>query len=166
MIRIQEQLQLPEGVIQSDKEEAALSLLRTTEMLLQHARKTLFSDGLSQSQFNILMILQHEVEGGISQKAIGKRLITTKGNTSQHIAHLLEMGLIKRRESTQDRRRRIITLTAKGRRAVAKVEPQYREQIATVFHAMTKSELGALIHSVDKLRHNLIRARTTWEAEE
>ena len=164
MIRIQEFLNIPDGVIETDKEEAVLGLLRTTELLLQHARRTLFSDGLSQAQFNILMILQHESAQGISQKAIGERLITTKGNTSQHIASLEADGLVKRRAATKDRRRNVITLTPKGRRLVSRVEPRYREQIARVFHAMTKSELGSLIHSVDKLRHNLVKAGRALEA--
>ena len=165
MIRIQELLNIPDGVIETDEEEAVLGLLRTTEMLLQHARRTLFCDGLSQAQFNILMILHHESAPGISQKAIGKRLVTSKGNTSQHIAHLEAMGLIKRRAAAEDRRRNIITLSAKGRRVVTKVEPEYRAQIAEVFRALSKGELASLIHSVDKLRHNLIRARKSWAAE-
>ena len=164
MIGIQELLNIPAGVIETDKEEAVLGLLRTTEMLLQYARRTLFSDGLSQAQFNILMILQHEPVRGICQKAIGERLVTTKGNTSQHIARLEAIGLIERRTAADDRRRNLITLSVRGRRVVSKVEPQYREQIAKVFRTMTKAELGALIHSVDKLRHNLTRANAAWDA--
>ncbi len=165
MSGIQELLNIPHGVIESDEEEAALGLLRTTEMLLQHARRTLFCDDLSQAQFNILMILEHESDRGISQKAIGKRLVTSKGNTSQHIARLEDMGLIRRNPAPEDRRRNTIRLTAKGRRVVARLEPRYREQIREVFRAMGKRDLAALISSVGKLRRSLVAARKDWAAE-
>jgi len=163
MARIQELLNIPEGVIETAEEEAVLGLLRTTEMLHQHARRTLFCDGLSQAQFNIMLILEHESEQGVSQKAISERLITSKGNTSQHIAHLEARKLIRRSAAPEDRRRNTVVLTAKGRRAVTELEPRYREQVAEVFRGLSKSELAGLIKSVDKLRLTLMAARERWE---
>jgi|GEM_PF-6113189 len=157
MSNIQSQLNIPDGIIETIQEEALLSLLKTTEMVLQHARRTLFTDQLSQAQFNILMILSHEPVKGISQKEISKRLITTKGNTSQHIARLEDVGFLKRKYSNKDRRYNTITISAKGKRVLDAVEPHYREQISEIFHPLNKMEIVAFINSTNKLRHQLVR---------
>lgn len=164
MVGIKELLNIPAGVIETPEEEALLGLLRTTEMVHQHSRRTLFSDGISQAQFNILMILSHDAKAGISQNAIAGRLVTTKGNLSQHLAQMEADDLIRREPGAADRRLSIVTLTAKGRRQVARLEPRYREQIANVFRSMRRSDVAALIRGTDRLRDNLLAVHERGEA--
>ena len=124
-------------------------------MVLQHSRQTLFGSGTSQSQFNVLMILSHDDPTGITQNAIARRLVTTKGNLSQHLSHLEEQGLVRRRPGARDRRENIVSLTAKGRRRLAALEPRYREQVASLFRGAPKAEVQALNRSLERLRDNL-----------
>lgn len=147
-----EELGLKEGTFADPGEEALLGVLRTSEILSRIGDRTVARGDVSQSQFNILKILNLSNGEGMSQKEILAKLISTKGNLSIHIANLAERGMVSRKTSDDDGRRHVIRLTAKGRRALETTETYYKERIAEISRNMTAEEFRSLIKLMDKLR--------------
>lgn len=155
MAGIQHFLEIPDGIITGPAEEALLALLRTTELVHRHANATLFTGPLSMAQFNLLMILEHDSDHGVSQTAIGRRLVTGSSNTSLHIKRLEGMGLIERRDDPADRRRDLITLTPEGRDALAEILPRYREAVDLIFGELPPRQLAAFLTILERLRQRI-----------
>jgi DNA-binding MarR family transcriptional regulator len=151
MVTIHEELGMGPDAISGPLEEAVLNLLHTSDMLLKCGNKRLFTDVLTQAQFNILMILSHEQEG-ICQRDLAQRVVVTKGNVSQHVANLEVMGLLRRRVSVDDHRYRVVTLTAKGRRQLNRLEPQYRRLVRDLFSELSAADMKSLTRILGKVR--------------
>ncbi len=125
------------------REGVLLEIMKVADLLTRVGASDLFSDGLSQAQFNILMILKRHGKRGMSQKDIGETLVSTKGNVSIHIGNLTRMGHVRRKTSQEDRRKQVVTLTAKGQRVLAALEPRYLEQIEVLTRPFSGDQLEA-----------------------
>jgi DNA-binding MarR family transcriptional regulator len=93
---------------------------------------------LSLNQFNVLRV----VAGRETRTAHAVDLIRVLGMSSAHattvIQQLEQRGLVKRRESTADRRRRAVTLTDSGTEVLRRALPllaELGEQVATALEA-------------------------------
>ena len=83
------------------------------------------STGLSMQQFSILMQLHYRSHCGISD--ISERFEITSAAASQLADKLVQSGLIERVESPEDRRAKLLTLSAKGKNLIERgVEERYR----------------------------------------
>ena len=83
------------------------------------------STGLSMQQFSILMQLHYRGQCGISD--ISDRFEVTSAAASQLADKLVQSGLIERVESPEDRRAKLLTLSAKGKSLIERgVEERYR----------------------------------------
>ncbi|HUH95898.1 MAG TPA: MarR family transcriptional regulator [Anaerolineales bacterium] len=83
------------------------------------------STGLSMQQFSILMQLHYRSQCGISD--ISERFEVTSAAASQLADKLVQGGLIERVESPEDRRAKLLTLSAKGKSLIERgVEERYR----------------------------------------
>ena len=113
-------------------EATVLQILRVADLLTRIGDSKVFGKALTQAQFNVLMVLKRHGKGGISQKDILENLVSTKGNVSIHITNLVGMGYIRRKTSKVDSRMNEITLTAKGRRVLADLEPKYVQHLTKI----------------------------------
>lgn len=83
------------------------------------------STGLSMQQFSILMQLHYRGQCGISD--ISERFEVTSAAASQLADKLFQSGLIERVESPEDRRAKLLTLSAKGKSLIERgVQERYR----------------------------------------
>jgi len=83
------------------------------------------STGLSMPQFSILMQLHHKGACGISN--IGERFDISNAAASQLVEKLVQAGYLSRAEDPNDRRAKLLTLSAKGQKLMAQgVEERYR----------------------------------------
>jgi MarR family transcriptional regulator, organic hydroperoxide resistance regulator len=74
------------------------------------------STGLSMPQFSILMMLHYRQTGSISE--ISERQAISAGAASQLVERLVQAGFIERKEDSQDRRAKVLSLTDKGRELI------------------------------------------------
>jgi DNA-binding MarR family transcriptional regulator len=113
-------------------ESAVIHILKVADLLTRIGDSKVFGKELTQPQFNVLMVLKRHGNGGISQKYILEKLVSTKGNVSIHITNLANMGYIRRKTSKADSRMNEITLTAKGKRILADLEPKYVQHLTRI----------------------------------
>jgi len=98
--------------------------------------------GIDDTDFRILEALLNK--GPLPVNTIGPKVYLTPGSISVAIDRLLDRGLVSRVESPEDRRVRIVSLTAKGRELIAPIFRKHAAEIRKVFADANPKELRAL----------------------
>lgn len=132
-------------------EYTVIQILRVADLLTRIGDSKVFGKELTQPQFNILMILKRHGNGGISQKDILEKLVSTKGNVSIHISNLEKKGYVRRKVSKRDSRLNVITLTSKGERTLSELEPKYVQQLRMVTDDLPREQAEVAIALLDRL---------------
>lgn len=92
-------------------------------------------------KFNILMVVRFiGKEEGISQVAIGERLIVSAGNITTLVEKLVKEGLVSRVQNPDNRRENIIRITKKGESLTEKIWPGYNDRIEKMTNLLPKKE--------------------------
>src|SRR5579862_9595069 len=96
-----------------------LVLMKTFHALKAQAEESLnlSETGLGHSDFRVLEVLLHK--GPLPVNTIGPKVWLTPGSISVGVDRLENKGLVKRK-NTDDRRVRLVELTAKGRALISK----------------------------------------------
>ncbi len=133
-------------------EATVVQILRVGDLLTRIGDSKVFGKDLTQAQFNILMILKRHGEEEMSQKDILANCVSTKGNVSIHMTNLTHMGYVRRKTSKVDSRINVITLTAKGRRILAELEPKYVQHLKKITDDLPFKQAETAIKILDRLR--------------
>lgn len=131
-----------------------LRLLKAHALLLREARRTV-PQGLTLPQFDVLAQL-HRRPAGMSSKELTRELLVTAGNVTCVVDRLVGLGLVARRPVPEDRRTSCLTLTRRGRVAMARALPRHRLCLARRLAPVGPGELhrlreglGALVRALD-----------------
>ena len=89
--------------------------------------------GLTGAQADAITVIGQA--GPLSLKELGELLIAEAGHPSRLVDRLVEAELLERRPADDDRRRIVLSLTAKGRRTEKKVA-RAREQVIEAGHIL------------------------------
>ncbi len=127
-----------------------LVLMKAFRALAAHAEESLnlSQTGLGDSDFRVLEALLHK--GPLPVNTIGPKVWLTPGSISVAVDRLEKTGLVKRK-NTDDRRVRLVELTAKGRALITKT---FREHAAVMEEAagvLSKEERRTLLRLLKKL---------------
>jgi len=126
-----------------------LVLWKAFDALQTHALENIHSLGIGLSDFGALEVLLHK--GPSPVNAIGQKIRLTSGSISIAIDRLEEKGLVERKDDPQDRRARIVHLTAQGRKLI---ECAFNEHAAAMEHAtsgLSGTERATAIRLLKKL---------------
>ena len=86
---------------------AALLQKRGARLLREH--------GLTDAQFNVLMLLHHQGERGrMSQIRLGRLLLVNRSNVTGLVDRMERDGLVRREDDPDDRRVNLVAITEKG----------------------------------------------------
>src|SRR5215475_8103496 len=127
-MKLQRELKLKQPLA-SVNHEALLSLVRTSSLMQKLSDRFFSQFGLTDVQFNILMILKEHGAAGLSQQQLSEHLIVTKSNVVGLIDQLERSGYVKRMSHPSDRRFNQIVLTTRGSAIVSKIEKQYFSEV-------------------------------------
>lgn len=101
---------------------------------------------LSPTKFNLLMIVEYQGgKDGISQVAIGERLIVSAGNITGLVERLVRDGLLTREQNPNNRRENIIRTTPKAVELIEEVWPGYDDlvrKLTDIVPAKEQAHLG------------------------
>ncbi len=98
--------------------------------------------GIDDTDFRILEALLNK--GPLPVNTIGPKVFLTPGSISVAVDRLVERGLVSRVESSEDRRVRVVSLTAKGKRLITPIFRKHATEIGKVFADASPKELRAL----------------------
>lgn len=115
-----------------------LVLIKAYHSLLGFTENTLKDSGLGESEFRILEALLHK--GPMPVNTVGPKVFLTPGSISVAVDRLLKRGLVTRTNSSEDRRVRVVDLTASGRRLIEQVFAAHSRQVDRLADVLSPKE--------------------------
>ena len=103
------------------------------------------------SDFAVLECLLHK--GALPVNAIGQKISLTSGSISTAVDRLEERGLVERRDSKTDRRAKIVTLTAQGKRLIKDAFNKHERDMEQIAMSLSETERQTLLKLLKKLGH-------------
>jgi DNA-binding MarR family transcriptional regulator len=150
---LKEELKLSKDFI-SPEHEALLNLYYTSVCIKKHASEFFAPYGLTDVQFNLMMMLKHHGgQDGLIQARLSEMMLVNRANITGLIDRLEKAGFV-RRTAAEDRRYNMIQLTQKGRKLLDKADPAYGKEVQKVMGILNKTELKKLITACGKIRKN------------
>src|ERR1700675_1856344 len=127
-----------------------LVLAKAFRALMAHSVESLDLSraGLGDSDFRVLEALLHK--GPLPVNTIGPKVWLTPGSISVAVDRLEKKALVKRR-NTDDRRVRLVELTAKGRALITKTFGEHAAAMEGAASALSKEERLMLLQLLKKL---------------
>lgn len=119
--------------------------------LNQAFRKRLAELGLTPNQFTVLRWLEEQDGSGVRQSEIVGRMASDPNTIAALVERMDADGLVKRKVDPSDRRARLITPTAKGRRLYARARPIAVDLQAEVLEAIPENERERLLAQLEVL---------------
>jgi DNA-binding MarR family transcriptional regulator len=105
------------------QEQLVINLMRTTraieESWVQYLKR---SEGISQSQYNILRILRGARPKAVKISEIAERMITRDPDVTRLVDRLIKQGLVRRDRDTDDRRVVLVEITGAGLAMLARLD--------------------------------------------
>ncbi len=128
--------------------DAYIALRRAGNTMASHLNQHIREHRLTSGQFGILEGLFHL--GPLSQQALSKKILSSKGNITMIIDNLEKQAFVERTADHNDRRVAIIQLTPKGKAFIGKIIPQHVKKITRIMSVLTLNELKELNGFVKK----------------
>lgn len=154
-MKLQQELKLKQPLA-SVNHETLLSLVRTSALMQKLSDRFFSQFGLTDVQFNILMILKEHGGAGLSQQELSEHLIVTKSNVVGLIDRLERSGYVRRMSHPSDRRFNQIVLTPKGAKLELKIEELYFAEVDKMMNALTTSQKQTVIQAMERIRQYII----------
>ena len=126
-----------------------LVVWKTYRALLARAEASIKRVNLCDSDFRVLEALLHK--GPLPVNVIGQKVDLTTGSITSAVDRLEEKGLVVRNNHPNDRRIRVVVLTAKGRRLIEKAYAQHQLDMEEAVRGLTRDERGVLVHLLKRL---------------
>ncbi len=137
--------------------EALLNIYYTASCLKKRAGEFFHPFGLTDVQFNLMMLLQHQSspDQGLSQTQLSDMMLVNRANITSLIDRMEKSNLVVRTPATFDRRCHIIKLTGHGRKLLAQIEPLYAKEVKKIMTAVKGTEQKRLITTLEKIRQDI-----------
>ena len=152
---LKEELKLKRGFGIAEH-EAMLNIYYTTASLKKRADAFFKTLGLTDVQFNVMMLLNYQGGGeGLSQVQLSDMMLVNRANVTTLIDRMEKTTLVARTSLSGDRRTNIIKMTAKGKKIFEKAEPMYDKIIKQAMAGFSQGELSKLVSVLEKVRANI-----------
>ncbi len=126
-----------------------LVLMKAYHAMDVRAEESISQTGLGASDFRVLEVLLHK--GPLPVNTIGPKVWLTPGSISVAVDRLEAKALVVRKNDAEDRRVRVVELTAKGRALICEGFREHADAMETAVAVLSKEEQRALIRLLKKL---------------
>jgi DNA-binding MarR family transcriptional regulator len=131
-----------------DPGEIISALLKVAAQLRARFAEFLERFEMTEGRYAVLSALDHAGTIGLSQAAVAEQLMHSESNISSLIERLDQDGLVSRRWSDTDRRKRVLLLTPAGRILTEQIETARRrwaERLLIEISALERRQLAKLL---------------------
>src|SRR5438477_10894645 len=125
-----------------------LVFMKAFQALFPHAAQSIERTELGDSDLRVLEVLLHK--GPLPVNTIGPKVWLTPGSISVAVDRLEKAALVKRK-NTDDRRVRLVELTAKGRALITKAFREHASAMEEAAGILSKEERRMLLRLLKKL---------------
>ncbi len=144
-------------MVETDAIHAYLRLTHAAECAQEHIQRMLRPLGLTPGQISVLQLLFRE--GPLQHGQIGPAVSRSSGNVTTVVDNLVRRGLVQRERSTADRRVVHVALTEAGRATIARVLPDYSDEVQHAMGRLDREQLLALAVLCEQLVETTDAAR-------
>ena len=134
------------------REEVALALSRTADLVAVPMNEVLRAAGLSASQYNVLRILRGSAGDALPCGEISERMIRRDPDLTRLLDRLERSGLVTRSRGTEDRRVVRASITEAGLELLTSLDPQIEEAVETSLNHMPAERLRELLDLLEEAR--------------
>jgi DNA-binding MarR family transcriptional regulator len=141
--------------------EAVLGIFVTASLLGKEADRVLQPLGLTQAQFDILMLLAYQTtDGSADQTTLGKMLVVNRSNVTGLVDRMERDGLVTRVGDPADRRMKRVRMTPAAASLLEKAEKTYAARTREIVAGLTPANLATLCRHLEAVR-TALRERPT-----
>jgi len=136
--------------------EAVLNIVLTGTELVKEGTHTLKPVGLTDAQFNVLMLLSEHSDGRrLNQTELGRMLLVNRSNITGLVDRMERDGLVSRRPDPDDRRINWIEMTDRGREVLSTAHEAYYRRIEDVMSGLPAEDCRTLCRLLEEVRRGL-----------
>lgn len=138
------------------EQEALLNVMYTALVFSKEGYRLLSPLRLTESQFNVLMILKYQSGGEpMTQTRLGNMLLVNRSNVTGLIDRMEKAGWVERMNDAADRRINRVRLTKAGVHRLAEAEPVYFARLKDVIGVLNRKEQKQLCRLLERIRTTL-----------
>jgi len=136
---------------ESVSQEAVVSLLVASALVLQRINDLLRQHGITHDQYNVLRILRGAHPEGHPRLEIGRRMMSRAPDVTRLLDRLERQGLIERGWAPENRRHSIARITAAGLELLAAIDPELHALQRDVTRGIPDEELRAFSQTCGRI---------------
>lgn len=133
----------------ADGTHVFLVVWKTYRALVARAQASIRRVDLCDSDFRVLEALLHK--GPLPVNIIGHKVDLTTGSITSAVDRLEEKSLVVRKNHGEDRRIRVVELTAKGRQLIQKAYEQHRHDMEQAVQGLPRKDRRLLVDLLKRL---------------
>ena len=139
----------------SREQEAAVTLLRTADVVRRYLGSVIECHGITPQQYNVLRILRGAEPGGLPTLEIATRMIEEAPGITRLLERLEKKKLVSRCRRHEDKRCVDCRITPAGLALLSQLDAPVRAAAGDAFHNVNKQELAQLVQALDHVRQSL-----------
>ena len=151
--RIQEEIK-QRRPFSSRHEEAAISLMRTADLVRRLVDRVVEPHGITTQQYNVLRILRGAGEQGLPTLEIAERMIEQTPGITRLVDRLEAKKLVRRQRCKEDRRRVWCRITPSGLTLLEALDEPVRASLRSLA-TLAESDLAQLVSHLDRAREGV-----------
>lgn len=136
-------------------EAVAYRVHQTNRLLLTHLGRFLDSHNGDLSPEKYFIVSKLGQAGPMAQNELVEVALDDGPNVSRLVERLVKAGLVERTENPNDRRARVLDLTADGRTLAARIESGVVEERQRVFNGISDEDLKTFNSVLDQINANV-----------
>jgi MarR family 2-MHQ and catechol resistance regulon transcriptional repressor len=126
-----------------------LVLWKAAQAVEAYAKQSIVDLEICGSDFAVLEALLHR--GALPVNEIGRKVLLTSGSITVAVDRLEQKGLVERRASADDRRAKIVHLTAEGRKLITRAYNEHAADMEQLASDLSTAERATLIRLLKKI---------------
>lgn len=136
-------------------QEAALGLIRTTDVIRRRTGEMIEPEGVTVQQYNVLRILRGAGPSGLPTLEIATRMVEQTPGITRLLDRLESKRLVHRERCPEDRRQVTCRITDAGLDLLGRLDPAVDAADDLLLGTLTQTEMKQLIRLLDRIRQDL-----------
>lgn len=138
-----------------DQNSCGALLKQINDELEKNANNAMRAHGLTMTQCGTLLILDQAPEGQMTLKELERQLRVAQSTAAGIVARLEQKGLVEGMGSPEDRRIKMVRITAAGRQCCRYAERDMEETERLLLSGLTETEQSIFLSLLKKVRDTL-----------
>jgi DNA-binding MarR family transcriptional regulator len=136
--------------------ETLLNIYVTATLLIKETQRLLRPFGLTDAQFDVLMMLGTQSENGtLNQTELSSVLLVNRSNITGLIDRMEQAGWVRRLSDSDDRRVNLIGMTEKGKALLEEAKTVYIRRVDEITSILSLDEKNHLCEVLERIRNQL-----------